>query len=351
MPPNHPHPGKTSGKARGEALGALVTARVSPKGDPRTEHFLFPAEQPLPGILEETFYNDARLDPFPRTPRSQAGTQPRNPFPKKPPADKETLMPPSRGTVLQKVAREAGACLRHFFRKDLHIRKKSELDLVTLADETAEKLVLNGIREFYPEDAVIAEESGNHKGSSHFQWIIDPLDGTTNFAHGFPHFAVSIALLEEGRVIEGVVYDPVKEEYFHGRLGHGASLNGAPIRVGGCQTLADALAVTGFSYDRRQRLPELLDRVRRMLSHCRGFRRLGSAALDLAYVACGRFDLYLEDGLHPWDIAAGRLLVTEAGGYIADFSGGPLDPFACEVVAANLHLKDQLFRELLLPKS
>ncbi len=252
----------------------------------------------------------------------------------------------SRRNVLVEVAREAGSCLRGYFSRNLEVKKKGELDLVTQADMAAESLVVDTIRQKFPEDEILAEEGGLREGGNGWKWILDPLDGTTNFAHRNPHFSVSIALAHNGETIGGVVYDPMKEEWFEAHAGEGATLNGAPIRVSGCERLNDALAVTGFSYDRRQRLPQLLDRVGRMLNCCQGLLRLGSAALDLAYIACGRLDVYLEDGLHPWDLAAGQLLVTEAGGWVSQLDGAPMDLSRGEVLAANQALAPQALAHL-----
>lgn len=240
-----------------------------------------------------------------------------------------------RRDLLEQISREAGACLRSFHVSGFEVRKKSELDLITVADETSEKIVVQALRQAFPEDAILAEEGSSCAGSSGYQWIIDPLDGTTNFTHGFPQFCVSIALAYQGQVISGAVFDPIKDEMFLAHRGEGASLNGKAIRIGAHTQLSECLVVTGFSYDRRQRLDELLDRVRRILTHCQGMRRLGSAALDLAYVACGRFDVYLEDGLHAWDIAAGQLIVCEAGGRVSMLDGSPYDLNGKEVMAAN----------------
>lgn len=244
----------------------------------------------------------------------------------------------SRLATLKAAGLEAGACLKEYFGKELHIRKKGNLDLVTLADETAEKLVLQMIRDNHAEDGILAEESGSHEGTSGFCWVIDPLDGTTNFAHGLGHFAVSIALQKDGETQAGVVFDPIKNEWFEAVRGSGASLNGHEIHCSSQDHLNDALVATGFSYDRRTRMSEMTKRVERILQNCRGMRRYGAAALDLAYIAAGRFDIFFEDGLSPWDIAAGALLVQEAGGEISAFGGGPFELARGEIMAANSEL-------------
>ena len=241
----------------------------------------------------------------------------------------------NRKLLMKKVAAGAGECLLRHFRTGVAVRKKGALDLVTAADEAAEKIVIEGIRNHFPDDHILAEESGSHSGSTEYQWIVDPLDGTTNFTHGFPHFSVSIGLAKAGEVVAGIVFDPVKDEWFEAHLGEGATLNGRPIAVSGETNMGEALGVTGFSYDRRDRKNELLDRVSDFLQHARGLRRLGSAALDLCYIASGRFDFYVEDGLNPWDIAAGSLIVTEAGGRLAGIGGAPFDLYEGKVIACT----------------
>ena len=244
------------------------------------------------------------------------------------------------------VAREAGAVLRKYFGKRLDIRKKGKLDLVTQADMEAEQLVTQRIVEAFGDDGILGEEGSQRQGVSGYHWVIDPLDGTTNFAHQLPQFCVSIGLEYQGQVIAGVLYDPIKEELFDARSGGGARLNGQPIQVGGRSSLNEALVVTGYSYDRRERIDQLLDRTRRILLNAQGLRRLGSAALDLAYVACGRFDVFIEDGLSAWDIAAGQLLVQEAGGTVSNLAGEPLDIRGGSVLACNGALRPAALQHL-----
>lgn len=253
----------------------------------------------------------------------------------------------SRIELLKKVSRKAGDCLSEYFGTELEIRMKGELDLVTQADEAAESLIVSAITTHYPDDEILAEEGGGKTGSSGWKWIIDPLDGTTNFAHGLPHFAVSAALAKDGVLEAGIINDPMKNQLFAATRGKGATLNGVPIRVGSRTRLSESLSATGFSYDRRERMPVLLERVSNLLNHCQGMRRFGSAALDLAYVACGRFDLFIEDGLNAWDVAAGVLLVEEAGGFTCDFSASGTDLDKGQIVACNQALKDQVIAHLL----
>lgn len=230
---------------------------------------------------------------------------------------------------------QAGSALRLAFHQPREIRFKSDINLVTSADEAAEKTLVEGILGPFPSDSVLAEEGSSVAGTSAFRWIIDPLDGTTNFAQGIPHFGVSVALEEAGRLIAGWVLDPMRQELFTAFAGQGARLNGSAIRVGSGDALSQCVCVSGFPYDRRERLEILMGRVQRALRYTRGFRRYGAASLDLAYVAAGRFDLYWEDGLSPWDLAAGVLLVREAGGHVCDLNGDPFDLDRGEVLAGN----------------
>jgi myo-inositol-1(or 4)-monophosphatase len=261
----------------------------------------------------------------------------------------EDTMPLNRKDILQMAAQDAGNYIADQFGRKRDIRKKGELDLVTEADETAERIVVDTILASFPDDGILAEEGGGREGANAFQWIVDPLDGTTNFAHGFPQFSVSIALANAGEVISGVVFDPFKDEWFEAHKGSGATLNGKPVMVGERSELSQSLGVTGFSYDRRERMDALLQRVRLILEHCQGLRRLGSAALDLAYIACGRFDVFLEDGLNAWDMAAGQLLVTEAGGAVSLLDGAPYDVHRGEIMAANQTLLPQALEKLVQP--
>ncbi len=229
-----------------------------------------------------------------------------------------------------------------FYNKPLQVEHKSSLDLVTDADLAAEKLIKSRIKKSFPQDAILAEESGSDSGNSVYRWIIDPLDGTTNFSHRIPHFAVSIALEKNGELFAGAIFDPAKKELFQCRKGQGAFLNQKPIRVSSMVDPEQALSVSGFPYNRRQHLPELLSRVEKALDHFQGFRRLGAASLDLAYIAAGRLDVFWETGLKPWDLAAGVLLIQEAGGVAANLLGKPLVLEEGEVLTCNKHLFHQV---------
>lgn len=246
------------------------------------------------------------------------------------------------------VAQEAGELLLRASALPLEIREKGAVDLVTNADRASEALILRRIAAAYPDHDVLAEESaeGAVRRASRPLWIVDPLDGTTNFAHGLPIWSVSIACVVDGQPVVGVVHDPSRAECFVAARGEGATRNGEPVRVSTRGTLREALLVTGFPYDVQTDEVDNLDHFARLLRTTRGVRRLGSAAIDLAYVACGRFDGFWELKLHAWDVAAGVLLVQEAGGAVADFDEGPLDLFAGEIVAANPILLPAIAREL-----
>ena len=222
--------------------------------------------------------------------------------------------------IAAKAARQAGnVILRHLDRLDsLTVEAKNKNDFVTEVDKMAEAEIIRVIKSAYPDHAILAEESGAQTGNS-YQWIIDPLDGTTNYVHGFPQFSVSIALSREGVLEQGVIFDPIRSEMFTASRGRGAQLNDRRIRVSNVNRLRDALLGTGFPFRAMDHLDPWLRIFRVMLVQTSGVRRAGSAALDLAYVACGRFDGFWEFGLQVWDMAAGCLLIQEAGGLITDF--------------------------------
>ncbi len=240
------------------------------------------------------------------------------------------------------VAQQVSELLRARFGRVTQIENKGEVDLVTDVDRAAEAQIVATLRSLYPEDDILAEEGTGHRGGSRRCWIIDPLDGTTNFAHGFPWFAVSIALVEEGMPKVGVITQPLLEETFVAEEGKGAWLNGEPIRVSGTDRLSEALMATGFPYDRRQSDIDNLDHFGRMQKTAFACRRAGSACLDLAYIAAGRLDGYWEMKLKPWDMAAGVLLVTEAGGTVTDFAGGVFAVDGPEVLATNGQIHEEV---------
>lgn len=237
------------------------------------------------------------------------------------------------------VARDAGGILVDRLGRALQVSNKGDIDLVTEADLASEQLIIERIRSHYPRHSILAEESGASEDSSgnpesEWKWIIDPLDGTTNYAHGYPCFCVSIGLERAGKLELGVVYDPLRNEMFAAERGQGATLNERPVRVSAVAELNQAMLCTGFPYNVRER-PDFARDFSNFTMKAQAVRRDGSAALDLAYVACGRFDGFWEDGLNPWDLAAGVLLIEEAGGKVSDFAGAPLDIYSPRVLATN----------------
>lgn len=235
----------------------------------------------------------------------------------------------------EKAARQAGAVLRSKFGTSLHIDKKGRINLVTEADLASEELIRSVILSQFPAHEFLGEESGLSARTGQPRWIVDPLDGTTNFAQGYPFFSVSIALEINNEIAIGVVYDPTHDELFCAAKGQGAQLNGRPIKVSNHSVLEEALLVTGFPYEIRRDPDILLAVFKELIVRARGIRRDGSAALDLCYVACGRFDSFWEIGLHPWDIAAGSLLIAEAGGRVTNFSDQPHNLLYPEMLASN----------------
>lgn len=249
--------------------------------------------------------------------------------------------------IAVRAARNAGRILlRYSDQVDrLTVQTKNRNDFVTEVDRAAEEAIIHELRSVYPDHAILAEESGA-QGHSPFEWVIDPLDGTTNYLHGFPQFAVSIALRHRGRLECGVVYDPVREEMFTAARGDGAQLNDRRLRVADRKTLDGALIGTGFPYREQRHLDAYLDMFRTMVEASAGLRRPGSAALDFAYVACGRTDGFWELGLSEWDFAAGALLVSEAGGTVSDLAGGTRHFQTGNVVTANLKVHQAMLQAL-----
>jgi myo-inositol-1(or 4)-monophosphatase len=247
------------------------------------------------------------------------------------------------------MARDAGRILIERQGRSLQISNKGDINLVTEADLAAEKLIIERINSYYPRHAILAEESGASNGGQasvdEWKWIIDPLDGTTNYAHGYPCYCVSIAAEHRGRIEIGVVYDPVADELFAAECGQGATLNDRSIRVSDIDELNRAMLCTGFPYDVRER-PDFARLFSSFTMRAQAVRRDGSAALDLAYLACGRFDGFWEDGLNPWDIAAGVLLISEAGGQVSNFEGQELDIYTAKVLASNGLIHDSMMEVL-----
>jgi myo-inositol-1(or 4)-monophosphatase len=234
-----------------------------------------------------------------------------------------------------KAAREAGRILMQKFGAALVIDHKGEIDLVTEVDRMAERIIVNIIRDTFPRHDILAEEEDYGRSNSRYRWIIDPLDGTTNYTHGFPWFAVSIALEVEGEIVLGLVYNPFHQELFYAEKNNGAFHNDIQLSVSKTASLERSLLATGFSYDHKTSPANNYDHFINFQRACQGCRRAGSASLDLAYVAAGRFDGFWEMKLKPWDIAAGKLIVEEAGGAVSNFSGERLDIYGKEILASN----------------
>jgi myo-inositol-1(or 4)-monophosphatase len=250
-------------------------------------------------------------------------------------------------TIAVRAAREAGRVItRNFDRIDrLTIMDKGRNDFVSEVDRNAEAAIIDILREKYPQHAILAEESGAHTGNE-FEWIIDPLDGTTNFLHGLPQFAVSIALKVKGRLEIGVVYDPIKEEMFTASRGEGALLNDRKIRVSKRKGLEGALLGTGIPYRDQRFMDNYLAMLKDLTLNTAGIRRPGSAALDFAYVACGRTDGFWELGLKEWDFAAGALLVREAGGLVTDIAGGERFLETGNLIAGSIKVHNAMLRRI-----
>jgi myo-inositol-1(or 4)-monophosphatase len=240
-------------------------------------------------------------------------------------------------------AREAGAIVRSGHGAAHAPERKGAIDLVTEYDRRSEALLLRRIADHFPGHDVLAEESGAAAPrGARVRWLLDPLDGTTNFAHNYPFFCVSVGVEVDGALAAGAVYDPVRDEMFAAAAGHGATLDGAPIRVSAVARLEDALLVTGFPYDVRRDPAPHLGLFEAFLVRAQGVRRDGSAALNLCYLAMGRFDGFWESHLSPWDVAAGALIVREAGGAVTDFDGGPFRLEGRRILATNGALHDPM---------
>ncbi len=239
-------------------------------------------------------------------------------------------------------AYEAGRFILEHFRTALDIAHKGTVNLVTDVDIAAEEMIVSRIKKAFPDHSVVAEEKHRDGRKSDFIWIIDPLDGTTNYAHGHPIFSVSIGLEIAGTLQWGVVYDPARDELFAARRGHGAFCNSTPIHVSKTRSLLEGLLATGFPYDIQTSDKNNLDNFGAFARRTQGIRRGGSAALDLCYVAAGRFDGFWELKLNPWDCAAGYLLVCEAGGTVSDFKGRPASIYEGEIVASNGSIHDEM---------
>lgn len=241
-----------------------------------------------------------------------------------------------------KAALKAGAYIKERVKETKHIGYKGAFNIVTDVDKASEGMILEILRAEFPDDSILAEESGVSDKSGKRRWLVDPLDGTTNFAHSYPFFAVSIGLEQDGEVIAGVVYNPISGELFRAEKGQGAFLNDEPIHVSSLSTLDESLLATGFPPDTANIMQNNLEAFSTLTNMCHGVRRDGSAALDLCYVASGRLDGFWERKLAPWDIAAGSLIVSEAGGRVTNLENGKLDLSTGHILATNGKVHDQV---------
>jgi myo-inositol-1(or 4)-monophosphatase len=249
------------------------------------------------------------------------------------------------------MARDAGRILAEKYGKTLQVTFKGDINIVTEADLAAERLIIERINTHYPRHSILAEEAGTVDSivgtDNEWKWIIDPLDGTTNYSHGYPCFCTSIALEKSGEIVIGVVYDPLRDELFAAERGEGATLNDRRIQVSQIDDLNRGMICTGFPYNVREK-PDFSRHFTNFIMHSQAVRRDGSAAIDLAYVACGRFDGFWEDGLKPWDAAAGLLLIEEAGGRVSNFKGSKFNIYIDPMVASNGLLHEQMLNVLTL---
>jgi len=248
----------------------------------------------------------------------------------------------------REAALQAGEILRENMDSVREISYKGAIDIVTNYDRISQQKIFDILASHFPEHDFLAEEDLCEEKGSPYRWIIDPIDGTTNFAHTFPVFCVSIALEKNGEILVGVIYDPVRDELFSAVKDQGASLNGHTVRVSKADDLDKSLLSTGFPYDIRESKQNNLDHFVNFATRSQAVRRLGSAAIDLCYVACGRFDGFWEIKLNPWDVAAGALIVSEAGGWVTDFSGNKCSIYGAEILASNGLIHDQMQAVLLL---
>lgn len=237
---------------------------------------------------------------------------------------------------------EAGKILMKSYHNIERIDIKKDAGYVTEADTRAEEFIIESISKEFPDHSILAEESGTREKDSPYKWIIDPLDGTTNFVHGLPFFCVSIACEHKGEIIIGAVYNPVINELFFAEQNKGAYLNGKSIRISNTPILSSSLLATGFYYYKGKRLTEAINKFSVLKQKCTGVRRYGSAAIDLSYTACGRFDGYWERDLSPWDVAAGYLIVKEAGGIISNYNGKECTVYDKEIMASNGLIHDYM---------
>jgi myo-inositol-1(or 4)-monophosphatase len=252
--------------------------------------------------------------------------------------------------LAKQLARDAGDILKHYTHREKQVEFKGRANLVTIADKESEALIIRGIQKHYPGHSILAEESGARESlhGANVRWVIDPLDGTTNFAHRYPFYCVSIGVEVDGVVTCGAVYDPSRDEMFSAARGAGAFMNGESIRVSDVDKLSHALLLTGFPYDFREHIETPLGMFRGFLMESQAVRRGGSAALDLCHMAAGRCDGFWEMKLQPWDTAAGGVIAEEAGARFTDFSGGPFSIYKKEILASNGRIHDEMVSVLKL---
>jgi len=253
--------------------------------------------------------------------------------------------------IATKAAYNGAEILRTYFGNISEVNKKGAIDLVTEADIKSEKEIVATIQTAFPDHSILAEESGLNLGDTKYKWLIDPLDGTTNFAHQVPIFCISIAFAIAGEICTGIVLDPVNAELFSATREKGALRNGKPINVSSTSIVSESLLVTGFPYNLREIFDPIIHRYARCLRAAQGIRRLGSAALDLCYVACGRFDGFWEQNLKPWDTAAGSIIASEAGANVTDFSNRPFNVDAKEILATNGCIHEEMLNLLRLKEN
>lgn len=256
-------------------------------------------------------------------------------------------MNPKLKSTLMACLKDGGKIIRKAYGRAHNIRKKSAVSLVTETDMAADRAIRRIILKVFPDHGLMTEEQAAVESRSPYRWIIDPLDGTTNFAHQIPLFGVSIGLEYQGDIILAGIYNPILNELFFAEKGKGAFLNGKRIRVSKTGSMIDSLLVTGFPYDRQKKARFYLKFVQAFMQRCRGVRRLGAASIDLAYVACGRFEAYWEFNLKPWDMAAGKLIVEEAGGKVTNFEGGPVNiDLPAQTLASNVRIHKKVLKIL-----
>ncbi len=256
---------------------------------------------------------------------------------------------PFKQTAIE-AARKSAKILRSRFGNISRIRKKENAEIVTEADTESEEVIISTIHAEFPDHAVLGEECGLVTGTSEYKWIVDPLDGTLNFAHQIPIFSISIALTVRDTTVLGIILDPVNDELYAAVCGQGAQLNGEPIQVSATRTIAESLLVTGFPYNVREIFESVMVRYGSCLKASQGMRRLGSAALDLCYVACGRFEGFWEQNLKPWDSAAGALIAAEAGATVTTFSNQPYKLGDQEILVTNGHIHSEMITLLELKR-